>query len=157
MTLVNLKVSSFLLLSQLNHSSFKFYLTGSRFFGYPHASSDWDFFTQTDPRVEQYLKGKGFKRIPMNPDWIDPITDIVYRHQDDVEVALVNNVDLKKRAQYYIRDIEPDLIEIMRTKENQLQLWIDVYSKLLRANDELLRSIDTAKESEEGISFRLER
>jgi hypothetical protein len=56
-------VSKHTLYALQTHPAFKFYLTGSRFFGTNHAFSDWDFFAAETPELFTFMMmGLGFKR-----------------------------------------------------------------------------------------------
>lgn len=136
----NLDLSPHNILSQLNFSTHKFYLTGSRYFSCPHPNSDWDFFTDANGKnIVSYLKSKGFERIPMNPDWFDSLTCGIYRHPAFVEVALVENVNLKRKAQIFITEIEPRYLHLLKdTPMNKQDIWNEVYDKCLHKSIPLI-------------------
>lgn len=124
-----LDTNPFQIIRQLALSTRKFYLTGSRFFGHSLPSSDWDFFTESGDHVVHYLESKGFKRISMKPDWFDSICTGIYRN-GQIEVALVDNVRLKRKAQLFIRDVEPRYLEMLKhDMMNKQDIWNEVYTK----------------------------
>jgi len=58
-------------LSQIETSSFKFFLTGSQFFGNTTKESDYDFFVREDDSLYDWLEGLGFEMQgnDYGPDW----------------------------------------------------------------------------------------
>ena len=64
-------------LFELEFSEFNFYLTGSRFFGGISNTSDWDFVTENNDKIENYLVSIGFKEN-VNLNYLDPMTEKVY-------------------------------------------------------------------------------
>ena len=82
----------------LNSSTYKFVLTGSRFFGTCRPESDWDFFTDNGEAIQQYLVSYGFKRLETS-SYVDSSIVEVLRHPDGVDVQLVEDAGLKAAAQ----------------------------------------------------------
>lgn len=81
---------------------FKFYLTGSRYFGSSGLLSDWDFFVEHTDEVKVFLTDLGFENI-CNKDYLfDRTTVYTYRYQN-VDVQLVTNIQVKKKAQLLIK------------------------------------------------------
>ena len=116
------------ILRRMNISKPKFYLTGSRYFGYAQHDSDWDFFTGQDNSTLNHLEILGFNRLSMHPDWFDENCISIYHHPVDIHVAIVKDVELKKRTQAYIRDTAPRYLEMLkRDKSNSIRVWNEVY------------------------------
>ena len=121
------------IVSRLQQSEFKFYLTGSRFFGDPRPDSDWDFFCGWDVGIYSFLKSLGFEVIPRVNMLItdkqlydDDNCAIVYRHECGVDVQFQYNLRKKFMAQqviamrYSTKGIVP--------KEKRRELWNEVYT-----------------------------
>ena len=51
------------MLNEMDASCIDFNLTGSRFFGTPTPTSDYDFFAENTPKVREWLESKNFKNI----------------------------------------------------------------------------------------------
>lgn len=93
----------------LQHTDFKFYLTGSRFFGTHRRSSDWDLFVQHSYWAISYLESIGFQpRLPELMDELmskyvgDPQICDVYE-LGKVQVQIVQDAELKCLAQEYLK------------------------------------------------------
>lgn len=105
---------------------FKFYLTGSRYFGSSGPLSDWDFFVEYTDEVEVFLKDLGFEDI-CNEDYLfDRVTNRTYRYQN-VDVQLVINIEVKKKAQLLIK--HHGLISA--NKKTNKMVWAAVIISLL--------------------------
>lgn len=83
----------------------RFYLTGSRFFGWAKPNSDWDFFTQHSYDANRLLMDNGFRNLTADLESAD---GIVYPEDPNivsvwergrVQVQLVENAELKAKAQ----------------------------------------------------------
>jgi hypothetical protein len=128
--IVGIQLAPFNVIRILNISSFRFYITGSRYFGYAQPDADWDFFTQDKEGIADYLKSKGFKRIGMDPKWLGTECLGIYRNdQAQVEVAVQKDWLKKHRAQEFIRR-NPATIEKLRSlhKFDRGQVWDEVYT-----------------------------
>lgn len=101
--ITNLDTQPFHLIHKMSMTKFNFYLTGSRYFGNATASSDWDFFVKVDDKVKEWMFDNDFRRIPMHPDWLDLNTSGIFRNKHvPIEIALVEDVDLKVKAQQFL-------------------------------------------------------
>lgn len=91
------------ILGALEKSVFKFYLTGSRFFGGFTPNSDWDYFVQDEPDVREYLNSLGFHSDP-NQDLLgyDDSTIVSVWQLNDIHMQLVVNADFKFEVQTYL-------------------------------------------------------
>ena len=93
------------ILFELQKSPFHFHLTGSRFFGDCNPfSSDYDFFVQKSLEVIDFLRPLGFQLIDTAYDNDDQTINVMRHHKKGVDIQLVKNVDLKKRAQKAIKE-----------------------------------------------------
>ena len=94
-------------LRSLNNSAFKFYLTGSRFFGNNRPTSDYDFFTQNNEDTEEYLIAEGFTSMQVVDTRYRGIEGIVkiYR-KGNVDVHFVDNAVLKNKIQHVLKDLD---------------------------------------------------
>lgn len=125
-----MEIISFDLIRKLSHSYYKFYLTGSRYFGFSEADSDWDFFTGDTPGVIDYLKVSGFTRISMKPEWLGQNTVGIWKHDCKVEIAVQKDVEMKKKAQEYLKEnLIPRLKAAERFKRNEI--WDIAYENCL--------------------------
>lgn len=116
---------------KLTFTDYKFYLSGSRFFGHAHPESDWDFFVQSDgDRLHIFLKKHGFKRLQMNPDWFDDLCEAIFHHDSGVHIACVVNSDMKKRAQQYI--LNSNLLSELKQADKDLRrkIWNEAYTTI---------------------------
>lgn len=83
----------------LHKSTFKFHLTGSRYFGTAHNGSDTDFFVQDSPEVRKFLEENGFKTIPGK--YRDTQTTDVFK-RESIDIQVVKDYSLKLKAQELI-------------------------------------------------------
>lgn len=97
----------------LNGSSFKFHLTGSRYFGGVKVESDWDLFIEESEEVIQFLSSIGFE-MDFESFYDDPSVIAVYYgyciHHDrrvKVDVQLVSNAELKLEVQRVLQQCWP--------------------------------------------------
>ena len=87
----------------LQHSDAHFYLTGSRYFGNYHQSSDYDFFAQYDQAICEFLETHKYKALGCyQSGYLDSNTSVVYR-KGKIDIQLVTNVNMKKWAQEQIK------------------------------------------------------
>ena len=96
-------------LDQMRASNWDFYLTGSRFFGNSNLESDWDFFTEDNGKVVDFLWDLGFTIIPFNEmvakmddcTYYDPSVRTVLVHDTGIHVQVLRPefVSLKKQVQ----------------------------------------------------------
>lgn len=90
---------------RLQFHSQKYYLSGSRYFGYARPDSDWDFFSNDSPM--EWLERHSFAKLKMNPNWYDDNTLCIYKHLVwDLQISIQRDVGLKCRAQEYILENE---------------------------------------------------
>lgn len=78
---------------------FKFYLTGSRYFGTETEESDWDVFAQDDGYLRYVLEQNGFEKEKLPKYTGDSLCDAVYK-KENIYVQLVNNVTKKRDIQF---------------------------------------------------------
>lgn len=78
-----------------DHPTITFHLTGSRFFGGYSSHSDWDFFTEFNASVVEFLVRCGFRKDKNSYE--TPAT--VYYHQSGVHVQLVDSSKEKLEEQ----------------------------------------------------------
>lgn len=98
---------------------YKFYLTGSRFFGHMTKESDYDFFVERIPGVETWLLQHDFHE-ETEPVYNDAFKCVVYRNwRFDIHVQVINNVEAKRKAQ----DMLKNFPWVHVTKENQKHIW----------------------------------
>lgn len=89
------------ILSKLDNSDIKYYLTGSRYFGSSIPLSDWDFFTQDNSKVHRHLASLGFVALRLNQENIyheDP-TIVEVMEKGQVQIQLVKDSEKKQRCQ----------------------------------------------------------
>lgn len=103
MTIVNIsEICPSVIKEFFDTEEFEFFLTGSRYFGTSTPGSDWDFFVEDTPDVIAFLEGIGFELQTDKEYSHDRVTVNTYRLQN-VEVQLVSDVGLKKRAQFLLK------------------------------------------------------
>ncbi len=104
---------------------YKFYLTGSRFFGTQRADSDYDFFVQQSGDVLAALEQNGFK-LDNESYERDPIMTRVYK-RENVHVQVVINAKMKLCVQHRMKSfIQYHLIKMgqcVLSKEETKALW----------------------------------
>lgn len=104
------------------NTRYRFYLTGSRYFGRAVTTSDWDFFVEDGTTIRLDLKGIGFKCISDATSYRDKLTVSVYRYEDEkIDVQIVKDAKLKYRAQQYIENFP--LIWNKFSKHEMDALW----------------------------------
>ena len=89
----------------------KFYLTGSRAFLASHQGSDWDYFVQFEPDLQEMLVKFGFKKVEIT-DYADmQIETVLYHARANVHLQIVIDAEVKAKAQeimmafYYCKPI----------------------------------------------------
>lgn len=108
------------ILEKFNISPFRFYLTGSRFFGNNKATSDWDFFVRNQVGIVEYLETLGFSMAPRH-NYLDSNTVLVMRHSDGIDVQIVVEDDLKNNIQYIMK--QNGIIPNKELKQESTNLW----------------------------------
>ena len=112
---------------KMEGSSFKFVLTGSRYFKTVHSNSDWDYFAQDSEEVKTFLKDVGFKKDPEAKYYQDDLTVAVYQHSGaNIHVQLVTDVELKEFVQSTTR-IELNDISHRVSKVDMHHVWNALY------------------------------
>lgn len=86
------------ILDAMNRSPLEFHLTGSRFFGTATTNSDWDFFVQDGPGVQDKLLWLGFMHLTEH-SYKDSNTLEVWRYTTLVHVQVVKDATLKAKIQ----------------------------------------------------------
>ncbi len=122
------------------NSEYKFYLTGSRFFGTQQQNSDWDFFVQKTISIDNDLSGMGFKREE-KPSYIDPICDTVWKHPDGIHVQVVDDGRLKETAQLIIQN--NNLLRFALSKTESALVWKAVITTLVEERDGLKKESES--------------
>ena len=137
---------------------FKFYLTGSRYFGGDTKDSDWDFFTADTETVRDWLWDQGFVKLsngyPEGSYSHDGNTADVFRHYLGVDVALNKDIKKKTTAQDILYQsgllgtlaaldayLEPNKKQVAR------ELWNLVYSLLDRDSEDDITIADLRDEN----------
>ena len=93
-------------LNQMDTSEYKFYLTGSRFFGGCQVNeSDYDFFVESTPQIVVFLYNLGFKDITASSMYKDSLIHVIMRHPTGIDVQVVNNIYLKIKAQALLKEL----------------------------------------------------
>jgi len=115
-------------LKHLEGAPFDFFLTGSRFFKNAKEESDWDFYTEASTLVEDFLKSRGYTVSLTYEDYFT--VKVLTRRTPGfkIDVQLVQNVDLKTRAQSMLA---PYINSV--SKEYHKVLW-DMAFKWLQSN-----------------------
>ena len=78
-------------ISCLRNSKFKFFLTGSRYFGGTDEFSDWDFFVDRTFESINFIKGLGF--LPFEPSALDVIYGNHYEGLSNVTIYQLITAD----------------------------------------------------------------
>lgn len=132
------KSEQMVLLDLLNASNFEFQLTGSRFFGGYTEKSDWDFFVQYSPDINEFLKNIGFNIIDISsPEWEDYQLAIehgkclnIYFSSDtfkSIHVQVVSNFEHKQMLQQKL--FESNWMKVS-DKQTRKKMWALAYSLL---------------------------
>jgi hypothetical protein len=145
------------ILKVLSDDSIKFYLTGSRFFGWHKPTSDYDFFCQnpeTDSGCRIFynsLTRSGFADVTKcQPEeaadgttilsYSDKLAVKIFMHPEaDIHIQVVKDARLKRIVQEYINR-ELDLRSILRIASTQPK-----HVQRLRARGVWNRAIETVK------------
>jgi hypothetical protein len=122
-------------LTQLENSPFHFVLTGSHFFGNATEDSDYDFFVQEDKegKLANFLQSLNFNQLSMS--YTDMITTAVWcwrKHQRQIHVQVVTNVNVKMKAQTILKKT---VYMPIFTKTIRAQIWNAVISALLNETE----------------------
>ena len=101
-------------LSRLDESHLDFNLTGSRLFGGARPDSDYDFFVEDEPFIEDVLEGMGFVRLPFT-NYKDNETISVYRfivadEGTQIDIQVVGDAETKMKAQELLLSTIPQLV-----------------------------------------------
>lgn len=116
----------------LVNAPFRFYQTGSRYFGTPNAESDWDFFTAMyDDKgncfgIETFLRNIGFIKCGKEQaeKYNDNITVAVFA-KDNVHVQIVSNINRKIAMQNILK--ASGLLSTRIDKSVAKMLWTVAY------------------------------
>lgn len=110
---------------------FEFFGTGSRFFGFAHKESDWDFFTLDCPGVRKFLLDNGFE-IDHDATYDDPTVVSVYRKYESgtthVDIQLVSNLEQKLLVQRILKNKFPR--GLPGDKEAKKNIWKTAFAVL---------------------------
>lgn len=109
----------------LEKSTFEFHLTGSRYFGTTHSSSDWDFFVQDDPAVRDFLLQNGFLPESTGLYHADLNNAEVWYSLPGpgVHIQIVKRADVKILLQNLVRKHFPPTIWAKFSKVQQKAMW----------------------------------
>lgn len=123
------------LIRTLQDSSFEFYFTGSRYFGYETETSDWDLFVQIPfgsiAGLYALLTKHGFRKESSNVEYtrtdIDPLNDAVevWIHQGfNIHIQVVDNAAAKAKIQEVMKTV-PGIQDMLRhlSKEDRKAIW----------------------------------
>jgi hypothetical protein len=116
----------------MESSKIRFFLTGSRFFGWERPDSDWDFFTESTVGVATTLRLLGF-REDLTEGYQDGLTRQIFVGHS-IHVQLVNSVVRKHELNLFfgrnrrllaVPKYGPnmELIWTPRSKEEQKAAW----------------------------------
>jgi len=112
----------------LENSEFKFYLTGSRFFGGYTANSDYDYFAKATDPVRHYLSWLGFDEDTISMDYFpaDANTTAVFTSPcKKIQVQLQYDVEAKLRIQSIIKSSIPQFQFF--EKYVRKSIWVAMY------------------------------
>lgn len=102
----------------LQNSHFQFFLTGSRYFGTHTEKSDWDFFVERNPGLEEWLQQNGFHVESVSYDK-DPVITQVWK-KDEVHIQVVICAKAKMQVQ---RRLEWIFVRHKPSKDEAKLLW----------------------------------
>ncbi len=107
------------------NSEFKFYLTGSRYFGNYNQGSDHDFFVNNSAEVREFLNKLGFKlvdtvEVQYNDTNTHGVLELEVR-SIKIHVQLVENASLKHSIQLLI--LESHLMYAIKDKGDKRRFW----------------------------------
>lgn len=126
------------ILMYLDSCAFKFYLTGSRFFGNTTQFSDYDFCVEYSSEVETFLKSYSFKKDD-NSYYCSAIQQTVAVYKNgEVHVQLIENVERKLKAQEFLLKTKKLNGVSKRSKTKISSVWndafylVDIYSNLVK-------------------------
>lgn len=128
--LVNQRLKTPTVVFKLVSSDYKFYATGSRYWGNSHDRSDWDFFVQDSTEVRDYLASLGFVTDIARHYDADRHCRAVFVYGDEdipemmVQIQLVSSDELKHSVQQTLLRRFPNGFE---TKEKAKQIWSLAY------------------------------
>lgn len=131
-----LRPPAYQIIELLERSSFTFHLTGSRFFGTARPHSDWDFFTQQSPEVEDFLEDHAFTRVnemeenALTRAYQGDVNIARVYEKDDVQVQAVKDVRLKEVAQMILLDLPPSVSQAFlraKTRAETRSWWTWAY------------------------------
>lgn len=106
-------------------SKASFCLTGSQYFGNPGQFSDWDFFVEESTETIKFLRYLGFSYLNSG-SYVDETIVTVMRHSAGIDVQLVSDYAIKKKAQEWIMDgiMKGDIDRTRFThRELRSQVW----------------------------------
>lgn len=116
---------------QLQSSDFKFYLTGSRFFGNFTKYSDWDFFVKDSLEVRNFLQEIGFSIHLKDYTYKDRNLNFIVCHNNvPIQIQLVNDADLKICAQVLL--FETDELRNVQDKSKRSYIWNKALDTIVR-------------------------
>jgi hypothetical protein len=85
------------------------FLTGSRYFGNPSKSSDWDFYTdELNDEQKLFLEELGFEKDNKDLSELFGGVKEVFHHPDDVHVLVVSQVKWRTQVQETVREFFPN-------------------------------------------------
>ena len=136
-------------LAQLAQAPFEFHLTGSRFFGYDTAESDWDFFVDSHALygasgLVNWLHANGFYK-ESNRDYSGAtgITEIWKHGYTPVHIQIVEDAQLKADVQSALISDTQLVIQMGNlTKESRKALWNAALAAFSAGEEKGARSVN---------------
>lgn len=113
----------------MDHDSFTFYLTGSRYFGNAQPQSDWDFFCQYSSEVTDWLRENGFQEHYTDPGYKDSeLVCLMRNNAVKMDIQLVKDAELKWKVQQLLMT-RADFRRMLLTmgKQYHSALWDMMY------------------------------
>ena len=129
------------ILEALESSDYRFFLTGSRYFGTHRQDSDLDLFAKASPEVSDFLRRLGFRHVGHNyGPRTDSLTEEVFR-KDNVDVQLVSDLAAKLAIQYALSRVR--LLERVNHQEHH-EVWGAMYGAYQAGQRNLGRELSDA-------------
>lgn len=122
MSLINMSRTKNIL-AEMELAPFRFYLSGSRFFGFEKPGSDWDFFVEDHLDLENWLTNNGFTQESFCPYVSTEILRIWNHGPQQIHVQVVKNARLKSAVQESLYNSVERYSLYNFSKEDRKVLW----------------------------------